>query len=179
MKPEVVFVATGSAPMIPDIPGIEETKAVTAVDLLLGKGETGGLVVVIGGGSIGCETALYLAQKGKKVTVVELLANVMRDLHKVNKMHLLELLSATNVEILTETSVLAITNEGVNIAKKCGDKSFLKADTIVLAVGMNPREGLFETIKDRVPRVYAIGDCVEPRKVINAIWEGFRLARLI
>ena len=179
LRPEVVFIATGSKPTIPDIPGIEKKKVVTAVELLLGGKEAGESVVVIGGGSIGCETALYLAQKGKKVTVVEILDSVMRDIFGANKAHLLELLSAANVKILTEVSVSSITDEGINIADKHGERSVLKVDTVALAVGMNPYGGLFDSIKDKVPEVYAIGDCVEPRRVINAVWEGFRLARLI
>ena len=53
------------------------------------------------------------------------------------------------------------------------------ADTIVLAVGLMPQRELVEAVQNKVPEVYAIGDCVEPRKVINAIWEGFRTSRLI
>jgi len=179
IKPEVVFVATGATPIIPEIPGVEKGNVVTATDLLLGRNEAGESVVVVGGGVVGCETALYLAQKGKKLTIVEVLDNVMRDIFVASRMYLLKLLGDANVEILTDTKVLEITDKGIAIADKDGKRSTLEADTVVLAVGFKPNGGLSRILKGRVPELYAIGDCIEPRKVINAIWEGFRAARLI
>ncbi len=181
MKPEVIFIATGGTSIIPEIPGVDKGKVVTAVDLLVGKREPGESVVVLGGGLVGCETALYLAQKGKKLTIVEVLDSVMIGMKAAdqNRLHLLKLLADANVRILTSTNVLEITDEGVTIADKDDKRSTLKADTVMLAVGLKSDRRLLEILKDKVPEVYAIGDCVEPRKVINAIWEGFRLARLI
>ena len=179
VNPDVVFVATGSMPIIPDIPGIEKKMVVTAIDLLSGKRDAGELVVVVGGGLVGCETALYLAQKDKKLTIVEMLKSVMLDVYVANRMHLLELLADAGVVILTETSLSGITSRGVNIVNKYGERSDLKADTIVLAVGLKSDGWLLEALKDKVPEVYAIGDCIEPRKVMQAIWEGFRTARLV
>ena len=179
MNPEVVFIATGGTPLIPDIPGIEKSKVVTAVDLLLGRKEAGETVVMLGGGLVGCETALHLAQKGRKLTIVETLDDIARDMCTPNRMHLLQLLKDEKVDILTESNVLEIKDEGVVIADKSGKRSILSADTVVLALGLKSSDQLSETIRDKVPEVYAIGDCVEPRKVTNAIWEGFRTARLI
>jgi len=179
MEPEVIFIATGSTPIIPEIPGVEKGKVGTATDVLLGRKEAGESVVVIGGGLVGCETALYLAQQGKRLTIVEILDSVARDMFAVNRMHLLKLLADTDVRILTGANPLEITDEGVTIADKDGKRNTLKADTVVLALGLKPNRRLEETLRDKVPEIYAIGDCVEPRKVINAIWEGFRFARLI
>lgn len=179
MKPDVVFIATGSTSIVPEIPGVGKKMVVTAVDLLLGKREAGKSVVVVGGGLIGCETALYLAQKSKKLTIIEMLDGVMLDMYSANRMHLLKLLADADVNILTETKCLEIRDNGITIADKYGKRSTLEADTVVLAVGLKSNEGLLETLKDKIPEVYAIGDCVEPRKVINAIWEGFRTARLV
>ena len=178
-KHDAVIIATGSMPIISEIPGVEKAKVVTAVNVLLGKRETGESVVVVGGGLVGCETALYLAQKGKKLTIVEILDSVMRDMCIQNRAHLLQLLADAKAEILTETKVLEITDEGITIADKHGKRSTLEADTVVLAVGLKPNEKLLKSLTDKVPEVYAIGDCVEPRIVINAIWEGFHTARQI
>jgi len=179
MKPDVVFIATGSTPIIPEIPGVDKVKGVTAIDLLLDRKKAGESVVFVGGGLAGSEAALYLAQKGKKVTIVEILDTVARDLYLDNHMHMLELLDAAGVKILTETSVLKITDGGITIADKQGKKSTLKADTVVLAAGVKPDGMLSEALADRVPEIYTIGDCVAPRKVMNAIREAFRSARLI
>jgi 2-enoate reductase len=179
VKPDVVFIAAGGTQIIPGIPGVKREKVVTAIDILLCKKEAGERVTVIGGGLVGCETALYLAQKGMKVTIVEMLDSVMSDLFVAIRMHLLKLFAETNVKILTGITVLEITDAGVSIAAKDGKRSTIEADTVILACGFKPNGKLIEAIKDKVPEVYAIGDCVEPRKVMNAIWEGFQTARLI
>ena len=80
---------------------------------------------------------------------------------------------------MTYVNVLEITDEGVVIADEQGKKSTLKTDTIILAVGLEADTALLEALLDKLPEVYAIGDCVESHKVLNAIWEGFRTARLI
>ncbi|MFC2006496.1 FAD-dependent oxidoreductase [Chloroflexota bacterium] len=98
-------------------------------------------VIVIDGSLGGCEFALYLAQRGKKVTIVEILDSVMRDMFWVNRTHLLKLLADTNVRILTGTNVLEITYEGMVVADKDGKRSTLKADTVVLALGLKSDGG--------------------------------------
>lgn len=179
IRPDVLILATGGSPIIPDIPGVRKEKVATAIEVLLGKKAMGETVVVIGGGLVGCETALYLAQKGKKITIVEILDNIAGDAFISIPMHLKELLANAGAKILTETQVLEIREEGVLIADKHGQRGLLAADSIILAVGMKAREMVFEEIKDQIPEVYIIGDFVAPRRVINAIWEGFRTARLV
>jgi 2-enoate reductase len=179
MEPEVLFVATGATPMIPEIPGVRKEKVVTAIDVLWGKKDVENTVVVIGGGLVGCETALYLAQKGKNVSIVEILDNILGDVFIAIQMHLQELLANAGAKIFTETNVLEIREEGLLVADKKGGKRLVAGDTIVLATGMKHQENLFEDLECHIPEVYFIGDRVEPRKVLNAIWEGFRLARLV
>jgi len=182
MNPDVVFVATGATHCIPDIPGIEKGmkkgKVVTGVDVLLGKKEVGKSVVVIGAGMVGCEVALYLAQQGKKVTAVECLT-ALRDMFFINALDLKDKLNSAKVKILENTDILEITKEGVVIADKRGEKSALEADTIVLAVGLQSNRELVEALQGKLPEVYAIGDCAESRRVLDAVWEGFHTGRLI
>jgi 2-enoate reductase len=177
--PDVVFVAAGSTPIIPDIPGAGKGHVMTANDLLLGKKETGESIVIIGGGIIGCETALFLAQEEKKVIIIEILEDIARDMYSVNRMHLLKLLADRGVKILTETRVVEIGEQEITIVDKEDRPSTLKADTVVLALGLKPNSEPYESLVGKVPEVYPIGDCTKARKVINAVWEGFRLARLI
>jgi 2-enoate reductase len=179
LKPDVVFIATGSIPIIPEIPGVKKEHVMTANDLLLGKKETGETVVIIGGGIIGCETALFLAQEGKKVTIIEILEDIARDMYSVNRMHLLKLLANGGVKILTRTRVVEIRDQEITIVDKEDRPNTLKADTVVLALGLKPNSEPYESLVGKVPEVYPIGDCTKARKVINAVWEGFRLARLI
>jgi len=169
MKPDVVIVATGATPIIPDIPGIESTKVVTASDLLLGKRKNiEEPIVVVGGGHVGCETSLYLTQRGnKRVSIVEMLDTIATDMFPGNRMYLLKLLTDSTVEILTETKVTEIEEEGVRIAYSRGKEGFLEANTVVLAVGLKPNRVLLEDLRDELPEIYAVGDCAEPRKVLE------------
>ena len=94
------------------------------------------------------------------------------------RIQLLEMLGEAKVKVLTNTKLLEITEEGV-IIESNGQKTTLEADSVILAVGLKPETALSEELRDRVPELYAIGDCVEPRRLINAVWEAYRTARLI
>jgi 2-enoate reductase len=177
-KPDVVIVATGATPIMPQIPGMEKDRVLTAVDLLLGKKESGDKVLVLGGGLVGCETAVYLAQAGKKVTIVEILKRIFQGENRANQQQMLKMLADGNVNVLTSTSVLEIKDGGA-IIDHDGKEEELEADTIVVAIGLEARSKLHDELKGRVEELYAIGDCVKPRKVLDAIWEGFRIARLL
>ena len=183
-NPEVVFIATGAIHIIPEIEGaekgMENGRVITAVDALLGHGQIGESVIVIGGGLIGCETALYLAKTGKKVTVLEILDSVASDMLWGNALDLVKLLDDFHVNILTNANTLRIIEAGVDFTDQNGEEKTLEADTVVIAIGMKSvEETLEEDIQDTVPEVHVIGDCVKPRRILNAIWEGYRTARVI
>jgi 2-enoate reductase len=183
-NPKVVLIATGSTPIIPDIEGIEEGmkrgNVTTAVDLLLAKRKLGKSAVIVGGGLVGCETALHLAQNGVKVTIVEILNSVARDMVWGNALDLIKLLDDNNVEIFTNTYPLKITETGANLANHLGEEKTIEADTIILAVGMKSSNSISaEALVYKLSEVYMIGDCVKPRHVLDAIREGYRTACLI
>jgi len=180
MKPDVVIVATGSMPIVPEIPGIEKDKVVTAVDLLLGKKEAGDTVIVVGGGLVGCETAVYLAQKGKRVTLVEMLDRIIPDVFEANRQYLFKMLAENGVCVLTDSSLGRVTDEGaVIVNKRRRYQAELKVDTVVLAVGLKPEEALAKALEGKAAKVYSIGDCHEPRKILDAVWDAFYTARTI
>jgi len=180
MKPDVVIVATGSAPIVPDIPGIESEKVVTAIDLLLGKKEAGETVVVVGGGLVGCETAVYLAQKGKRVTIVEVLGRIIPDVFEANRQHLFKMLAENGVCVLTDASLGRVTEEGaVVVNKRRRYQADLKADTVVLAVGLKPEIDLAKALEGKMAEIHSIGDCHEPRKILDAVWDAYNTVRVI
>ncbi|GAH87143.1 unnamed protein product, partial [marine sediment metagenome] len=98
-KPHAVIVATGAVPIIPDIPGIDGKNVATAIDVLTWNKETGQSVVIIGGGLIGCETAEFLSQKGKQVTIVEMLPSVGADIGGFNRWVILDRLKAAGISM--------------------------------------------------------------------------------
>jgi len=171
-------VATGATPILPEIPGLKQEGAVTAIDVLLGRKEVGKSVLILGGGLVGCETALYLARNGKGVTIVEILDHILRDVEAANRSHLLELVKNAEISILRRTKPLEMRN-GKIVVEGMGNKVRpLKTDTVVIAIGLKPETRLLEELQGR-PEVYGIGDCVSPRKMIHALWEGFHAARVI
>ena len=179
INPDVVIVATGGSQIIPDIPGVNNKNVVNVIDLLLGRRECGESLILIGGGTIACEFALYASQKGSNVTIVEIVDDVATNMYYINRMHLIKLLEEAHIKILTNHRVLEIANTGVTIADQLNNVTLLSADTIAIAAGMNSNDNLLKSLRDKIPEVYPIGDCVTPRNVMNAMWEGYRIARVI
>lgn len=177
-RPDVVIIATGARPLIPEIPGIERDIVASAIDFLMGRREAGQDVAVIGGGMIGCETAVYLAQMGKKVALVEMLQEIVLDMNFANRTQLLQMLEQSRVDVLRGTRLVEIGERGITTTNKDGQLK-ISADTVVLAVGLKPVTELAQTLKNQVSEVYCVGDCVEARRILNAIWEGFRVGLLI
>lgn len=171
-QPDVVIVATGGKPIIPDLPGIDKPNVVTVYNVLLGKVTVGSKVVVIGGGLVGAETANHLANHGKMVTLVEMLPEIAADELGIPRMYLLKALEAGNVTILTESTVKEILDDGVVVVKG-GKEEFIKADTIVLAVGSEPENKLESILEGKQLKVIKIGDAVKVRKVLDAVAEGY------
>jgi len=177
-NPDVVIVATGATPAIPDVPGVNQDNVATAVDVLTRRKAVGETAIVIGGGMVGCETAEFLADLGKKVTIVEMLPRIGSDYGATYRHVVLRRLRKTGIKMETNVMVEEITGRGVK-AKRDGTPRFFPGDTVVLAVGFKPNKELGEKLSGKVPALYSIGDCVEPRRIREAIEEGFCLAREI
>ncbi len=181
--PDTVIVATGSTPLIPEIPGItagmEESKIVTCIDLLLGKKRPEKHIVIIGGGLVGCESAVYLAEKGTEITIVEILTQVAQGLAPPNRNMLLELLSKKNVKILTDTSVIEVTGEAVITMDRQFNRVSIPCDMVALSVGQKSQDGLYDSLGDEFQEIYEIGDSKEPRNIHHSIWDGYAVGCLL
>jgi 2-enoate reductase len=179
VHPEVVILATGASPLIPKISGVGRKNVVTGIDLLLGTEEVGDRVIIAGGGVIGCEVGIYLAQKGKKVTIIEMMAQLIpEEINLANKMMLVKMVNDSGITVITGARLEEITEESV-VANVNGTEEEIPGDSVVLALGLKPRSELKESLTDAPFEVFAIGDSVKPGRIINAIWEGFHTARLI
>ncbi|MCK4819222.1 FAD-dependent oxidoreductase, partial [bacterium] len=181
-NPDAVIVAAGSKPIELDLPGADKEMVVTATDLLVGKKQAGDNVVVIGGGQVGCETALWLVQQGKRVTIVESLGDLMvadSPIPLMNRMMLLDLLNFHKVNVMTNVSLLEIIDDGAVLIDKSFRKSTLIADTLVVAVGFEPEQEVYRLLHGRIPNLYIIGDAREARNIMSAIWDAYEVARAI
>lgn len=176
-----VVIATGATPRTLRVPGIDGANVVQANDVILGNAKVGARAVVIGGGSTGMEVSNSLAKSGKKVVLVEALPKIGGPMVIYNYKHLLSGLIENGVVILADYPLMGVTEHGVYVksnVKPEMDLLFIKADTVILAVGVKPDAGLAEELRQRGVDVELIGDCGGPEKsALEAIREGAEVGR--
>ena len=174
-SPDVLIVAVGATPIIPKIPGIDIDKVVLATDIHNADVTIGDKVVILGGGLVGCEEAVYLAKSGKDVTVIEMLDEVAQDAPFFYRIALMVELSKY-VKVVTATEGKAITEEGILCVDSDSKEKLYEADTIICAVGQRSLTSIVDQLRDTAPEFYYIGDCVKPQKVTEAISAGYNTA---
>lgn len=179
---DVVVIATGSTPIILNIPGVNNENVVTADKVLLSPELAGEEVTVVGAGLVGCETALYLTKMGKKVKIVEVSKEILGGEHSMPFMNydmLKDLLAFENVEIKTETSIEEIKENIALVKTKGGKIEEIKSDTVILAVGYKPDRKLYNELKMKFEDIYLLGDAREVHNIMYAIWDAYEVARSI
>ena len=174
LKPDVLIIAVGSDPIVSRVPSANSI-VIEAADVLLGKREVGDKVVVIGGGLVGCETALYLAEElKKKVAVVEMLYEILTGMEPVSSMALTERLGKAGVKVHTGWHLEEITPDKVVCTDKMWKRHEIDSDTVVLAMGLKAKNEATKEFIGIAPEVHVIGDCVEARKIYNAFEDSWR-----
>jgi 2,4-dienoyl-CoA reductase-like NADH-dependent reductase (Old Yellow Enzyme family)/thioredoxin reductase len=180
MKPETIdelqldalVLAIGGRPKIPLIPGIEMRHVVMAKDVLSSKAEVGKSILIIGGGQVGLELAEFLAEKDKKVTVIEILDELARGMPNISKLPLLCRLEELGVTIFTKAEVREIKEKEVIVQYK-GSEMNIYANTVIVAVGSESNIEFFNQIEGKISETFLVGDSVMPRRILEAIAEGF------
>jgi 2,4-dienoyl-CoA reductase-like NADH-dependent reductase (Old Yellow Enzyme family)/thioredoxin reductase len=175
-KPDTVILATGAVPLVPDLPGVESPQVCTAWDILGGeKIVQRKTVLVLGGGMVGCETALYLAARENKVTVIEMLEGAAQDTDFITRADVLSRMKKAGIGILADRKAEKIGPGEVFLRNSAGKGERIKGDIAVLALGPVPGENLKMSLRGKVNEIHTIGDARQPRKIIDAVYEGFRL----
>ncbi len=150
----------------------------TAQDVLArGDSITDGVadeVVVIGGGMVGCETAHFLAEAGKKVTIVEALKRLAADMSPMVRRRLMDGLRECGVAMVTKVTCREITESGVTVTTAEGKTESYNAGTVIVAVGYRPDDVLAAALEDKVAEVVRIGDAAQPGRIREAIDAGHR-----
>lgn len=174
-----VIVAAGAAPKTFPIEG---TETLTASDVLNGK-ETGKSCMLIGGGLVGCETAVWLARKGVKVTMVEALPELMAARAPVpipNKLMMLDMLPYYGVDVFTSAKFTGWNDGKATFTDAEGTEHTVDADSVVQAVGFAPNKSLYNSINDAIDvPVWNVGDSREPGNVLEAVRSGWTVAKCI
>ena len=199
IKPDAVIIAGGGKPALLDIPGIDRTNVVSSAELhrklkfylrfinpktlrWLTKFylPIGKRVVIIGGSLHGCELGEFLVKRGRQVTIVEKSATLGQGMVDVIQAYLFDWFRKKDVTLIASVKeYVEITDEGLTIINKDGAKQTILADTIIPALPLVPDLALFESLKGKVPELYAIGDCKEPLLIVDAISRGMETARNI
>jgi 2-enoate reductase len=180
--PDVVIIATGAKPLIPDIPGIDRPHVVTAEDVILGKAQIGRKVVVAGGGLVGAETADFIAEKGlaESVIVIEMLPEIALELPTVARSYMVNvLLPKWDIKTFTNMQIQEIKEGGVVALGKEWKRYEFEADTVVNALGYVPDTSLGDALDGEIRHLYRIGDCVRPRNILHAVHDAAYAAQQI
>ena len=176
---DAVIVATGATPK--KFPLGENAPVYTATDALLGKTPIGERVTVVGGGLVGCETALWLAQEGKRVTIVEALDRLMavnKPLCHANSEMLERLLPFHGVETLVSSSVQKYEGGKIFVKTPQGERQ-LDCDTVILSVGFREDRGVFDAWENSAREIYLLGDAKKVANIMYAVWDAFEVANHI
>ena len=176
---DAVIVATGATPK--KFPLGENAPVYTATDALLGKTPIGERVTVVGGGLVGCETALWLAQEGKCVTIVEALDRLMavnKPLCHANSEMLERLLPFHGVETLVSSSVQKYEGGKIFVKTPQGEQQ-LDCDTVILSVGFREDRGVFDAWENSAREIYLLGDAKKVANIMYAVWDAFEVANHI
>ncbi|OQY26402.1 MAG: hypothetical protein B6I38_11385 [Anaerolineaceae bacterium 4572_5.1] len=170
---DVIILATGGIPLTIPFPGLEDSHWVMAGDVLSEHTQVQTqTALVIGGGLVGLETADYLSARGVQITLVEMLPDVGGDMDILAKNMLLKRLKKNDVKLMPDTKVQRLTKDAM-IAQQGEEKISLPIETVVIAVGVQANRELSDALAQSDIEIHTIGDAVEPRKVLDAIWEGF------
>ena len=176
---DAVIVATGATPKKFSLG--ENAPVYTATDALLGKTPIGERVTVVGGGLVGCETALWLAQEGKRVTIVEALDRLMavnKPLCHANSEMLERLLPFHGVETLVSSSVQKYESGKIFVKTPQGERQ-LDCDTVILSVGFREDRGVFDAWENSAREIYLLGDAKKVANIMYAVWDAFEVANHI
>ncbi|MGB5822743.1 MAG: FAD-dependent oxidoreductase [Proteocatella sp.] len=174
-----VIIATGSNPRLLAIEGAQNVYC--AEDVLMGRKTVGDKILMIGGGLVGCETALWLKEQGKEVTIVEMQDDILQvggPLCHANHDMLTDLIKFNKIEVKTNSYISKKTDEGFMLNTK-GQESAIIADDAIVAIGYSSQKSLYNEIKFDIPNAHIIGDANKVQNIMYAIWNAYEVARNI
>ena len=175
---DALIIAVGSSPLVPPIPGLDGENVVVVNNYYLEKDKVKDAkeIVVLGGGLAGCETAIHLAQEGKKVHLVEMRDALAVDSNIRHRPILLEEIEKQGVIVNTGYKGLKVSEEGVVCADKDGNEVLVPGTSVICALGQRANRNMVDELIDCAPYVAQIGDCVRPSTITTAVYQGHHAA---
>jgi len=179
---DAVIVAAGATPLgLEDVCGIGHPKVSTYYQVLHGEAILGQKVAIIGGGIVGTEVGLLVAEQGKEVIFVEMLDTFMNNITFDEAQVYEERFKELPVSINTGMRLDSVDDEGITVIDRFGKRTAIAVDSVVLAAGFRPNRSLIYDLREQLPELQVLeaGDCVRPRKIFDAIHDGHLAAKLL
>ena len=174
MEPDEVIIAVGSEPVMPPVMGTGNPKVMFAIDAYSRFDALGKKVVIIGGGEIGCEMGLSLAESGRETVIIEMTDKLAPAGNLLYKTALdMMMRDQNNLSLMMKTTCIKITDNGVTVRDEAGNERVIEADNVLVATGLKPKRELAQSFYGIVYDVKMIGDCVKPGKVEDATYDAF------
>ena len=175
--PDALFVAIGSEPAYPPIPGLTGANVKLVNDVDAGKAETGKRVVILGAGFSGSECAIPLLREGKDVTLIDMIseqAYAMCSMGSQVWLSIQRLHEELGAKFVFDAPVSEITDKGVRYKKPDGAEGLIECDTVINALGLKVNDDKVRELLLCVKESYAIGDSLDADMTIdNAVYTGF------
>ncbi|NLP43134.1 MAG: FAD-dependent oxidoreductase [Peptococcaceae bacterium] len=177
---DVVIVATGASTFRPDIKGADDPAVLDPLEVLDGKIPEGKDIIVCGAGLVGCEVAMFLAERGKNVTLLDMLPDVAPDMPIYTKWVLKAKLAEMHIKVKTNHKIIAMTGNKVQCETENGKQEY-QGDAVICALGQKANRTLLEQLRAECKdiEIIPVGDVNSPRKIMQATHEGFHAARRI
>jgi pyruvate/2-oxoglutarate dehydrogenase complex dihydrolipoamide dehydrogenase (E3) component len=179
LAPDAVIAALGARPVKPAISGIDGTNVHGAEDVYLDAALAGARAVILGGGLVGTELAIFLAELGKAVTLVELLPSLSDGGNQLHGLALDVKLRELKIDVMLGTRALEISENGVAVQSPDGAPLTLECDSVVYAVGQRPLWDEAGALRFTAPEFHQIGDCLTPKNIREATSSAYFIARSI
>ena len=176
--PDVVILAVGAHPRRPTIKGLEKERMISAWEILRGKGDIQEPILVLGAGLVGCEAADLLSEAGKKVVLAEILPEIGTGGDADTKAYFNLKFKKNRVEVFAGSNLDKIEGN-IAVLNRGKEEIRLEVGTVVYAVGADPNDDLYDELVSAGFSVIRIGDCIQPRTILEAIQEGFQAGRSV
>jgi len=178
IKPDVIIAAIGARPAMPDIPGIDGENVIGAEELYYHPEKAGDRLVIIGGGLVGIEMGVYMANQGKDISIIEITPALALDPYGMHSLALMQEIGRLGIKVYLSTTAKSISGAAVSCENADGEFE-LPADTVVYATGQKPLHKQAFALSRCAPEFYQIGDCATPRNVMAATREAHTVAKNI
>ena len=172
---DAVICATGSRPILPSVPGIDKPGVMDALEVLNGARKPEGRIAVIGGGLVGTETALHLAEQGMHTTLVEMLPKIMNGVAATDQLAYSERIAKADMEVCTGTRLVSIGDGEITVSDRTGTHT-IPADSVIIAIGLKAQDSLYGELCAQGKEAYLVGDAVHPGKIFDAFHTAYRVA---